>query len=366
MEKDKNKKKTPPSFFRRKLRLIIIVVVILLLLAIAGTAGAAFVLSNNEKLAITLVKESGTVMYKMPDKSDYTELQAVEIELPNGSYVKTEAESYARVFLPDNSLISIDQSSEIQLHVDRDEVSIDQFVGRTWSRVQTVGKGGQYEVKTPNAIAAVRGTIFAVDAVNDNLSRIYVKESTVELSRYEEDDENITILETILLNADEFAIVVRDDASFRIEKLTVPEDFKNDFWFFRNLIIDEEYKKLEGKDGKKLREQLLLALQNQPQYGEFLFGLTPKDETDDENIKQQLKQVEDITKVSEETCKNYSLKDIQLAIDKVNVYHEHITNYEDISELLALIKDSCEDGSLSTDEIEVLRGLIDSINHAIQ
>ena len=215
---------------RRSKKLLLIVAGALVLFLLIGTTAVMGNLVFTEKsknTEFTLVKETGTIYYKSQDDTDYKELDKTEITLTSGSFVKTDKDSYAKIFLEDNSLISLDQSTEIQLDLKESSTNINQLVGRTWNRVRTVSKGGEYEVKTPNAIAAVRGTIFGIDAINNDHSIAFVIENSVDVSRYEKKGDEQNILETIGLSPDEMATIIRDDKSFRIEKQEIPDEFKN-------------------------------------------------------------------------------------------------------------------------------------------
>lgn len=343
---------------RKKILIILIIVFTFTVIAVGG----AFYVHSKNNPKFVLVKESGNVFYKEPLGTEYLALSNLEIPLPSGSFIKTENNSYARVFLPDNSLISIDQATEIQITIDKKNVGIDQLIGKTWNRVQTVSKGGEYKVETPNTIAAVRGTIFGVGVDNENLSRVFVEESNVEISRYEFEEEIQRILESTGLTENEIAEIIRDSESFRIEKRTTEDNFKNTFWYKRNKIIDEEFKKLGGKKGKELRKLLLQALQQREDYKEFLFGLTPSKELEQEDVEGQLKQVYDITKINDGACSNFTQNDYQLAIDKVNAYSSYIQNYNDIYNLLVTLKQSCVDSELTLSETEEIKKQVDSIN----
>ncbi|KKQ36312.1 MAG: lipoprotein LipL45 [candidate division WS6 bacterium GW2011_GWA2_37_6] len=362
---------------RRSKKLLLIVAGALVLFLLIGTTAVMGNLVFTEKsknTEFTLVKETGTIYYKSQDDTDYKELDKTEITLTSGSFVKTDKDSYAKIFLEDNSLISLDQSTEIQLDLKESSTNINQLVGRTWNRVRTVSKGGEYEVKTPNAIAAVRGTIFGIDAINNDHSIAFVIENSVDVSRYEKKGDEQNILETIGLSPDEMATIIRDDKSFRIEKQEIPDEFKNDFWFKRNTIIDEEYQKVFDEkgsggdneiDNKDFMTSLLSALQEREDYSVFRFGLTSPSSLTEENIQEQLKQVSDITKINEQTCQNFTDSDFQLAIDKVNIYQEHISNYEEILTLLQQLKGNCSNGEFTQEEIEQLKTLVENANNAV-
>lgn len=344
---------------------LLIPALILIILVIAGIAGF-LILSKKTDTSFVLVRESGEVMYKTTEDGEYTSFSDVEITLESGTYIKTETDSYARVFLPDNSLITIDQSTEIQINVAESGVNIDQFLGKTWNRVQTVSKGGEYNVETPNTIAAVRGTIFGVDVENENSSVVYVEENSVEVNRYEEQDGDQKVLETVTLEVGDQSLTIRDEQSFRIEKGRIGDDFKKTFWYLRNKIIDEEYLKLrnEGRDGRRLIRLLQERLEQREDYKIYRFGLTPKDELSEDEIRDRLKDVFDMTKVTDDSCARYTRSEYQIAIDKINAYSEYITNDSEATDLLRTLSSYCDDGQFSITEQESLREKVDIVNNA--
>jgi hypothetical protein len=194
---------------------------------------------NNDSETFTLLKETGEIMYKESEGDDYVNLNKSEIELESGSFVKTDLDTFAQVILPNNSVVSIDELTEIQIEFEEDSTNIDQLTGNTWHRVKSLSSGDSYEVKTPNTIASVRGTIFSV-GVNEtfNYSEIHVADSIVQVSQYEEVDGEIEILGEADVETAGYVNV--NDLSDELVIEAVPEDFQDTNWYKRNKALDEQ------------------------------------------------------------------------------------------------------------------------------
>jgi len=229
--------------------LIIVLVLIALLCVVGLIIGAAVYINNrNSGVSYTLIKEDGKVEFKTSASDSYQTMNDPEITLRSGSFVKTNGSSNAQVILPDNSVISLDQSTEIQVNVSPNNVNIQQLVGRTWNRVETVTNGGSYKVTTPTSVAAVRGTIFAVaysdqGDESDKAADVYVEESKVEVSKVD----NNQLTEATTIQSGEHINVLKSKAEFKLIKDTNVETFRKEAWYMRNKIIDDEYKALKSK-----------------------------------------------------------------------------------------------------------------------
>lgn len=89
-----------------------------------------------------------------------------ETRVPAGGRIKTFTASRARIRFPDDSEAYIDEETEIILLSIKKEksasVSVRLTGGRIFSRIKRLFSGSRYEVRTSNALAAVRGTGFDV------------------------------------------------------------------------------------------------------------------------------------------------------------------------------------------------------------
>src|SRR3990167_7487080 len=161
---------------------IIACVAVLFILAVICSivsVGAYLYYQNSRPAEFVLIKESCKVSYKTGD--EYKELTETQINLPDKSFVKTGNGS-AHILLPDNSLLTLDTNTEIQVKIDSAGINVMQLTGNTWNRVQKVINDQEYTVTTPNIIAAVRGTIFSVRADKSVASSVAVIDQSVEVN----------------------------------------------------------------------------------------------------------------------------------------------------------------------------------------
>ncbi len=114
-------------------------------------------------------------------KSGGTEWMKIErgTELGPGDVIKTGNESSAKILLFDGSILEIDQGTtivimELDLHnTGTTTIRIRQEIGKTVSRVQKLADTrSRYEIETPSAIAAVRGSTMIVDVLEDTTTTV--------------------------------------------------------------------------------------------------------------------------------------------------------------------------------------------------
>lgn len=101
--------------------------------------------------------------------------------------VKTDENGTGYIIFSDNSLLALDQNTEIEIDAfsekeDSFEIRIKQLLGRTWSRIESlVGKDTDYELETLNTVATVRGTSFGCD-IKGEVTYCYTTGGTIELT----------------------------------------------------------------------------------------------------------------------------------------------------------------------------------------
>lgn len=343
------------------MKTFVIIIIVLVLAAgayIFFTQGGLSGLGLEGGSNITLVRESGKVSYKESEKDQYIELTDEEVNLKNGSFIKTEADSFARVFLPDNSLISIDVSTEIQVNFEDNKTNIQQLIGKTWNRVQTLTEDGEFKVKTPNTVAAVRGTIFGVGVDDDNNSRVFSIENVINVGKYEDDPTNL--LENIDIKEGTIAEVTKEE-TLEINLGDISEEFSDTFWYKRNLIIDEEWVKIKDLEGVNLIDLLKENLQKRPDYQELRLGLGDI-ETDINKIKDKLQNVYKLSQIDTQVCVKHSQEEIQTAMDELQLYKQYVVNYDDTYALLYSLKEVCRDGHLNAEEAEFIKLMVEGTN----
>ena len=197
---------------------------------------------NTEEIKFDLYKEAGTVSYKGENDTNYADLQEDQLSLKSKSFVKTGADTEAHIIFNDNSMISLDQNSEIQVVYNGNDRNIIQSAGNSWHRLQKLTQGNNYQVETSNTLATVRGTIFGVKVEDSLDSGVYVLESQVEVNQQTIEDGKMITKETQLVSQGKH-IEISDFKKGKKMKLTdISETKKNTNWFERNQVLDQEYK----------------------------------------------------------------------------------------------------------------------------
>jgi hypothetical protein len=108
--------------------------------------------------------------------------------LEAGGVVKTGENARAELTFPDGSVVRLGPSSELKLGGDiafdgkskQVKVEAELVGGQAWAKVATlVGKDAQFKVKTQNAVAGVRGTVFRVNVDKDEATVVKVYNGSV-------------------------------------------------------------------------------------------------------------------------------------------------------------------------------------------
>lgn len=315
---------------------------------------------------ISLIKEEGKVYLKDSENATYQEVTFPEQTIKSGSFIKTDANSYARVFLPDNSLISIDQSSEIEVTFQDNKASIQQLIGKTWHRVQTVTNGGEYKVQTANTIAAVRGTVFSVGFDTDGTSHVTVEESKVNVKSINSDG---TIEEEINLQPGDRTDIPKN-VKEKIKKYIVEQVIKDTEWYKRNQLLDQVYEQVKDSGVKNLRTVLKEKLEESTDFDRFHFGeRTPAPallrlirtnilkQPDEKQIRDDLADLYKLEKITENVCTDIPSQELSTLTTNVEKYRQYVTDSERILTILSTIKDGCKDKVLNVDAAEKLKSL---------
>lgn len=343
-------------------------IIITILSVAAGLAAVttAVVLWQQSKANTTssttalVIIESGVVRYKSPDSQDYVVINTEEFAIPSGSSLSTDADSYARVFFPDNSLLSIDQNTQVQITFADNNIDIQQLLGQTWHRVQSVTSGGNYQVSTPNAIAAVRGTNFSVAYDGTDITDVEVNEGEVEVTGLIDDSETEDgrfIDRQKMVPGEWIRITGKKRANIKIEKRQIDPERAVTLWFIRNQRLDRDLLEVQesGLTGNNLRDTLNTRIKDTQEAEDLKLDFSGIDPS---GAKEDLKDVFDLLKINQDTCEQYSQEQIQNAILKVRRYSRFIQNAEGLESILRGLFNSCEDGKFTVDEAEQMEELI--------
>lgn len=165
--------------------------VIILLMVLMALTAVSWAVSDKWKLVI---KVAGTVESQFAGQSKWEEVWQSRM-LQDGDRTRTLANSRARIKLSDNSLVTLGQNTEVELSKYQVEqksnvVELKLMFGKIRNNVaKSKDKKVQYEVKTPNAVLAARGTDFYVEYSNETagepqggVTKLIVFSDTVELT----------------------------------------------------------------------------------------------------------------------------------------------------------------------------------------
>lgn len=121
----------------------------------------------------------GEVEYKKAGAAEWTLLQGEEkVRLGNGDELRTARASTAEILMDDGSRVKLAPQSAFRMTSEsKDAVSLGLYFGRVRSWVKKFSK--KFEVRTPSAVCAVRGTDFMVAADAEGNSRVEVYDGAV-------------------------------------------------------------------------------------------------------------------------------------------------------------------------------------------
>jgi len=125
--------------------------------------------AEKRRVAGMLTYVRGTVEVKRADSEPWLPAKT-GMYLSEGDAVRTKKNSSAAITFTSGTRIKISQSTEfeieIQPRIEKVASRIKMRIGKLWTQVRARTK---FEVKTPIAVAAVRGTEFAADLNNQQL-----------------------------------------------------------------------------------------------------------------------------------------------------------------------------------------------------
>jgi len=121
----------------------------------------------------------GEVDLRKTDTSGWERVSGEEkIRLSGGEEIRTGRASTAEIFMEDGSKVKVAPVSTVKMTAETGEnVSIGLYFGRVRSWVKKFSR--KFEVRTPSAVCAVRGTDFMVSADAEGNSRVEVYEGSV-------------------------------------------------------------------------------------------------------------------------------------------------------------------------------------------
>lgn len=160
--------------------------------------------------------------------------------LTEGHEIKTGNSSQCNIVIGNDSYISIKEKSHVVLSTlfknaaGTENTSVELKVGKTVVNPKKLLKGDEFRVKTPTAIAAVRGTQFVIDTKPQGRMKVAVVSGKVELKRRVPALENLEdkvvknsdALTTLKEKVDAEAVVVEPNKSAFIDNKKVEQENK--------------------------------------------------------------------------------------------------------------------------------------------
>lgn len=192
--------------------------------------------NNTVNKGFVLYKESGVVESKKLG-GEYTEMSGDDVVLQTGNYVRTQS-GVAHILLPDNSMISLDSFTEIQVNLENSQVNINQISGKTWHRVKSISATISYNVETSETSVTSFGTKFGVENSTD-ITGVYVVEGTV--SAGQKDGKTLRSKQDLKIN--QFAEVLPPNKSDRLNVGELVSAQYQGRWYKRNILIDKIFDK---------------------------------------------------------------------------------------------------------------------------
>lgn len=153
------------------------------------------------------------------------------MELHEGDAVKTGEGSEATVVFFDSSVLRLSAATAISITKVSPKpriVQVKQLAGDTWTRLLRISGVVEYGIETPNTIATVRGTAFAV-STDGTSTRVRVKDGAVRVAA--------VVAEKIVAEQ-----VVTEDHQADVEGAQVEvAPLEPDPWVAENVVEDQEF-----------------------------------------------------------------------------------------------------------------------------
>jgi len=158
-----------------------------LLLLIVAAIGVTNLLSPSPTLAshCTLSILSGNAEVQKPESGSWKN-GSDGMTLVAGTRIKTSADSHALLTFFEGSTLKLEPNTDIEIQkLESNEqqsttIIVKQWLGKTWSRVvKMADPGSQYEIETPSAVAAVRGTLFTTEVDETGFTRVATTQGLV-------------------------------------------------------------------------------------------------------------------------------------------------------------------------------------------
>lgn len=142
--------------------ILILIISVALILAVLGLL---FVRAGSPEAKLIITK--GIV--QVDSGKGYVNAQSGMI-LKQGYSVKTLESSSANILIYESSIMRMNENTEIKIDfMNTSSMSFQQKTGQTWTKLLKMSGISDYSIETPDAVATVRGTAFAVTIGNSTI-----------------------------------------------------------------------------------------------------------------------------------------------------------------------------------------------------
>ena len=136
----------------------------------------------------TIIEIKGNAVIQSEQSSEWRKLHLKD-RVFVGDVIKTEERTRVKIFLVDESIITIGPKTHFKLDTfsfnpssNQREANVKLLVGKARFNLQrTFSESSRFNVSTPTAIAGVKGTNFLVWVVSDELTRFFVSEGVISI-----------------------------------------------------------------------------------------------------------------------------------------------------------------------------------------
>ena len=123
-----------------------------------------FISCEKMDIKVEITKDGPEVFFAIGDVTINGQAAKIGQQINDGDVVETGVESYLEAKFGKQSAFRIRKESKVVFNID-DQVTLSVEKGNVLNILE---KKSRYLVRTPSAVAAVRGTIFCVSVINDN------------------------------------------------------------------------------------------------------------------------------------------------------------------------------------------------------
>lgn len=146
-------------------------------LVVMGMVSGQLIAKTSSIAKITFY--TGEVQVQKPMKNAWSKALFNQTLL-SGQKVKTQEESRAEIGFADGSIIRIDSNSKLDIIDAKKEKGGAQtatakvWSGKVWANVNKMSKKTKFQLESPTAVAAVRGTVYRMAVSDDQTTKIAV------------------------------------------------------------------------------------------------------------------------------------------------------------------------------------------------